>query len=70
MNRRAISYRARGVVAGLAVLTLRGVSVGYGEVLTFLAALLYAGHIVGLGAWSAAEDAMGMTIVQLAVIET
>ena len=55
-------------VAGLAVLTLRGVSVGYGEVLTFLAALLYAGHIVGLGAWSTAEDAMGMAIVQLAVI--
>jgi drug/metabolite transporter (DMT)-like permease len=55
-------------VAGLAVLTLRGVSVGYGEVLTFVAALLYAGHIVGLGAWSTVEDAMGMAIVQLLVI--
>jgi len=55
-------------VGGLAVLTLRGVSVGYGEVLTFVAALLYAGHIVGLGAWSTAEDAMGMAIVQLSVI--
>ncbi len=55
-------------VAGLAVLTLRGVSVGYGEGLTFVAAVLYAGHIVGLGAWSRAEDAMGMTIVQLLVV--
>jgi len=55
-------------VAGLAVLTLRGVSVGYGEGLTLLAALLYAGHIVGLGAWSTAQDAMGMAIVQLGVI--
>jgi drug/metabolite transporter (DMT)-like permease len=55
-------------VAGLAVLTLRGVTVGYGEALTFLAALLYAGHIVGLGAWSTAEEAMGMAIVQLGVI--
>lgn len=55
-------------VAGLAVLTLRGVSVGYGEALTFVAAVLYACHIVGLGAWSRAEDAMGMAIVQLVVI--
>ena len=55
-------------VSGLAVLTLSGLSVGYGEALTLLAAFLYALHIVGLGAWSRAEDAMGMTIVQLAVI--
>ncbi len=55
-------------VAGLAVLTLRGVSVGYGEGLTLVAAVLYAGHIVGLGAWSTADDAMGMAIVQLLVI--
>ena len=55
-------------VAGLAVLTLQGVSVGYGEGLTLVAAVLYAGHIVGLGAWSTAEDAMGMAIVQLLAI--
>jgi drug/metabolite transporter (DMT)-like permease len=55
-------------LAGLAVLTLRGVSVGYGEALTFVAAVLYACHIVGLGAWSTPHDAMGMAIVQLLVI--
>jgi len=55
-------------VAGLAVLTLDGFSVGYGEALTFVAALLYALHIVGLGAWSAPGQAMGMAIVQLLVI--
>lgn len=55
-------------VAGLAVLTLSGFSVGYGEALTLVAAVLYALHIVGLGAWGTAEEAMGMTIVQLAVI--
>ena len=54
--------------SGLAVLTLSGLSVGYGEALTFVAAVLYALHIVGLGAWSTPGDAMGMTIVQLAVI--
>ena len=45
--------------AGLAVLTLDGLSIGYGEAITFLAALLYALHIVGLGAWSNAGDALG-----------
>jgi drug/metabolite transporter (DMT)-like permease len=55
-------------VAGLAVLTLDGFSVGYGEALTFVAALIYALHIVGLGAWSEPGQAMGMAIVQLLVI--
>ena len=36
--------------AGLAVLTLDGLSVGYGEAMTLIAAMLYALHIVGLGA--------------------
>lgn len=54
--------------AGLGVLTLNGFSVGYGEAITLVAAVLYALHIVGLGAWAGARDAMGMTIVQLIVI--
>jgi drug/metabolite transporter (DMT)-like permease len=55
-------------LAGLGVLTLSGFSIGYGEALTFVSALLYALHIVRLGAWSNAREALGMTIVQLAVI--
>ena len=54
--------------AGLAVLTLNGFSIGYGEAITLVAAVLYALHIVGLGAWAGAREAMGMTIVQLMVI--
>lgn len=54
--------------SGLAVLTLSGFSIGYGEALTLVAAVLYALHIVGLGAWSTSSDAIGMTIVQLGVI--
>ena len=53
---------------GLGVLTLNGLSVGYGEALTFVAAMLYALHIVALGAWSTARDALGMSVVQLLVI--
>lgn len=59
-------------LAGLAVLTLGdvsgGLTLGYGEALTLVAAMVYALHIVGLGAWSDAADAVGMTVVQCAVI--
>lgn len=55
-------------VAGLGVLTLDGFSIGYGEGLTLIAAILYALHIVGLGAWSRPADAIGMSIVQCLVI--
>ncbi len=55
-------------VAGLGILTLDGVSIGYGAALTFVASMLYALHIVGLGAWSDPVAAMGMSIVQLLVI--
>jgi drug/metabolite transporter (DMT)-like permease len=53
---------------GLAVLSLRGLSVGYGEAITFVAALIYALHIVGLGAWSTPEGAIGMSVLQSLVI--
>lgn len=53
---------------GLGVLTLSGVSIGYGETITFVAAVLYALHIVGLGAWSTPEQAVGMTTLQIVVI--
>ncbi len=54
--------------AGLGVLTLEGFSVGYGESLTLVAAVLYALHIVGLGAWSRPDQALGMSIVQLYLV--
>lgn len=53
---------------GLAVLTLDGIALGYGEAITLVAAVLYALHIVALGAWSTAEDALGMSITQVLVL--
>jgi drug/metabolite transporter (DMT)-like permease len=53
---------------GLAVLALRGFAFGYGETLTLLSAALYALHIVGVGAWTSRRDALGLSVVQLAVI--
>jgi drug/metabolite transporter (DMT)-like permease len=71
LRQRITMVTAAGValaMVGLGVLTLSGFSIGTGELLTLLAAILYALHIVGLGAWSNRGDAMGMTIVQLVVI--
>ncbi len=59
-------------ICGLGVLTLgdmsTGLTLGYGEALTLIAAMIYALHIVGLGAWSTASDALGMSIIQIIVI--
>jgi len=54
--------------AGLAVLSLRGLSMGFGEALTLGSAALYALHIVGLGRWSTAGSATGLATVQAFVI--
>ncbi len=55
-------------VAGIGVLTLSGFSIGFGEAITLVAAVGYALHIVGLGHWSTAADALGMSILQIIVI--
>lgn len=54
--------------AGMGVLTLDGLHVGGGELMVLGSAVLYALHIVGLGAWSRRADALGSSIVQLVVI--
>ena len=53
---------------GLAVLSLRGFSIGFGETITLAAAALYALHIIGLGKFSTAGSATGLATVQAAVI--
>ena len=65
----ALTWAAVALAAvGLGILTLDGFAVGYGEAITLVAALLYALHIVGLGAWSTPSEALGMSILQIAVI--
>ncbi len=54
--------------AGLAVLSLRGVAIGTGEVLTLACAVVYALHILGLGRWSTPARATGMSAVQMLAI--
>lgn len=53
---------------GLAFLSLNGLSIGLGELLVLLSALLYAGHIVGLSEWSSTLDTYALTVLQLGVV--
>lgn len=50
---------------GLALLSLRGWSMGFGEFLVLLCAIAFGAHIVALGQWSRGRDVYAMTIVQL-----
>ena len=52
---------------GLALLSLRGWSVGIGEALVFLSAIAFAAHIVTLSKWSYGLDAYALTVVQLSI---
>lgn len=54
--------------AGLGVLSLRGLAISPGVLLTLAAAALYAGHIVVLGHRSRPEQALGLSAVQMVVI--
>ena len=51
---------------GLALLSLKGWNLGYGEFLVFLCAIAFAAHIIALSKWSNGLDVYAMTIVQLA----
>ena len=67
--RKKISLFTWGCVAlatvGLALLSLRGWSMGFGEFLVLLCAVAFGAHIVALGQWSAGRDVYAMTTVQL-----
>lgn len=65
----AMAWLAVAVATGgLALLSLRGLSVGTGEAITLLCALSFALHIVGLGEWSTSRDAYGLAVVQLSTV--
>lgn len=53
---------------GLALLSLRGFSVGIGEILVLISALCYTGQIIGLSKWSEGRDVWAMTFMQIAVV--
>jgi drug/metabolite transporter (DMT)-like permease len=52
---------------GLALLSLHGWSIGFGELLVLASAFCFGAHIISLGKWSAGRDAYAMTVIQLAM---
>ena len=50
---------------GLALLSLKGWSVGFGELMVFFSAIAFAAHITALSKWSSGRDVYAMTITQL-----
>lgn len=54
--------------SGLALLSLKGFSVGIGELLVLISALCYTGQIIGLSKWSQGRDVWAMTFMQILVV--
>jgi drug/metabolite transporter (DMT)-like permease len=55
-------------VFGLAVMTLRGVGLGFGESITLVTAIMWSLQITFLSRWGRPEIAWAMTIMQMAVV--
>lgn len=53
---------------GLALLSLRGLTVGFGELLTLASATAFALHIVGTSVWAPRHDVRGLVVVQLLTV--
>ncbi|MEY9858135.1 drug/metabolite transporter (DMT)-like permease [Catenulispora sp. GAS73] len=53
---------------GLALISLHGLSIGRGELLTVVGAFFFALHIVGLGEWSHRHDAYALAVVQIGTV--
>ncbi len=53
---------------GLGVLSLNGLSIGLGELLTLVSAVVYAGHIIALGRLAGPGTALALSVVQMWVI--
>jgi drug/metabolite transporter (DMT)-like permease len=63
-----VTWACVGVATiGLALLSLQGWSIGFGELLVLGSAFAFGAHIIALGKWSSGRDAYAMTVVQLAM---
>jgi drug/metabolite transporter (DMT)-like permease len=67
INRRTVSAVLLATV-GLALLSLHGWHVGWGELLTLACAVFYAVHIVGLGEWSPQYEPYGFALLQITTV--
>ena len=64
-----IQWFAVGVATfGMGILSLKGFSIGLGDFLVLVSAILFALHIIGLSQWSPSRDAYALTLVQMATV--
>lgn len=54
--------------AGMALISLRGFSIGTGETLTLLSTAFFALHILGLGSWSRPGEAHQLAVTQMTAV--
>ena len=70
--RQQISGQTWGAVAlatvGLALISLNGFGIGFGEAIVLVCAVAFAAHLVCLSEWSSGEKAYALTIVQLMIV--
>ncbi|MFL6028213.1 MAG: DMT family transporter [Friedmanniella sp.] len=65
----ASTWLAAGLATiGLGVLSLNGFSLGFGELLTLISALVYAGHILAMGRLAGPGAALSLSAVQMVVV--
>jgi drug/metabolite transporter (DMT)-like permease len=53
---------------GLFLISYNGVSIGRGETLVLISAILYAAHFVALGEWSDGGNTYALTLIQIATL--
>jgi len=52
---------------GLYLISFTGISIGFGEALVLISAILFAGQIVALGEWSDGKNTYALTLIQILV---
>jgi len=52
---------------GLYLISFNGISIGFGEALVLISAILFAGQIVALGEWSDGKNTYALTLIQILV---
>ena len=65
---RVVWYSIALATIGLALLSLHGFSIGFGELLVLICAALYTGQIITLSKWSAGRDVWTMSFVQIFMV--
>jgi drug/metabolite transporter (DMT)-like permease len=60
-------FKVQWLAVLVATISFNGISVGIGEILVLISALLFAGQIVALGEWSDGKNTYALTLIQILV---